>query len=150
MLLVFLLVFTPWNLEDSLFPSLYCERGERKGALFCEGPEAPKSGLGCSPAPGLWSSFEMSKGISQCCVLAPTLFSIYSSLLLKATFGDTMEGGFLHTRRVVQHRPFIPSQRRRPVCRHFALSSAASSLAMRGSTVSSSKYHNNVLSLNTL
>ncbi|XP_047993557.1 uncharacterized protein LOC125231993 [Leguminivora glycinivorella] len=43
-------------------------------------------------------TFEMRRGVRQGCVLAPTLFGIFFSLLLKIAFGDTLQGIHLHTR----------------------------------------------------
>uniref|UniRef100_H2ZZE9 Reverse transcriptase domain-containing protein n=1 Tax=Latimeria chalumnae TaxID=7897 RepID=H2ZZE9_LATCH len=46
-------------------------------------------------------SFKMKSGVKQGCVLAPTLFGIFFSVLLNCTFKD-MEGGvYLHTRKVL-------------------------------------------------
>ena len=42
--------------------------------------------------------FEISSGVKQGCVLAPTLFGIFFALLLKHAFGTSKEGIFLHTR----------------------------------------------------
>ncbi|XP_063386472.1 uncharacterized protein LOC134672159 [Cydia fagiglandana] len=43
-------------------------------------------------------SFVMQRGVRQGCVLAPTLFGIFFSLLLKVAFGNTQQGIHLHTR----------------------------------------------------
>ncbi|XP_063382206.1 uncharacterized protein LOC134668695 [Cydia fagiglandana] len=42
--------------------------------------------------------FEMRRGVRQGCVLAPTLFGIFFSLLLKAAFSNNQQGVHLHTR----------------------------------------------------
>ena len=42
--------------------------------------------------------FPMRSGVKQGCVLAPTLFGIFFSLLLKVAFGQSTEGVHLHTR----------------------------------------------------
>lgn len=42
--------------------------------------------------------FDMRRGVRQGCVLAPTLFGIFFSLLLKAAFEDSVQGVYLHTR----------------------------------------------------
>ena len=42
--------------------------------------------------------FDIRNGVKQGCVLAPTLFGIFFSMLLKHAFGDTKEGVFLRTR----------------------------------------------------
>ena len=42
--------------------------------------------------------FEISSGVKQGCVLAPTLFGIFFALLLKHAFGKSKEGIFIHTR----------------------------------------------------
>ena len=41
--------------------------------------------------------FNIVSGVKQGCVLAPTLFGIFFSLMLKYAFGNTSEGIFLHT-----------------------------------------------------
>lgn len=46
----------------------------------------------------LSESFDICNGVKQGCVLAPTLFGIFFSMLLKHAFGDTNEGVFLRTR----------------------------------------------------
>ena len=46
----------------------------------------------------LSEAFDIRKGVKQGCVLAPTLFGIFFSLLLKHAFGDLNEGVFLRTR----------------------------------------------------
>ena len=43
-------------------------------------------------------SFPISNGVKQGCVLAPTLFGIFFSLLLRHAFGSSEDGIFLHTR----------------------------------------------------
>ena len=42
--------------------------------------------------------FDIRNGVKQGCVLAPTLFGIFFSMLLKHAFGDVKEGIFLRTR----------------------------------------------------
>ena len=42
--------------------------------------------------------FNISSGVKQGCVLAPTLFGIFFALLLKHAFGTSKEGIYLHTR----------------------------------------------------
>ena len=42
--------------------------------------------------------FRILNGVKQGCVLAPTLFGIFFSLLLKQAFGTAEEGIYLHTR----------------------------------------------------
>ena len=42
--------------------------------------------------------FDICNGVKQGCVLAPTLFGIFFSMLLKHAFGDANEGIFLRTR----------------------------------------------------
>ena len=42
--------------------------------------------------------FKLCTGVKQGCVLAPTLFGIFFSMLLKHAFGNTNEGVYLHTR----------------------------------------------------
>ena len=42
--------------------------------------------------------FNISNGVKQGCVLAPTLFGIFFALLLKPAFGTSKEGIYLHTR----------------------------------------------------
>ena len=42
--------------------------------------------------------FNVKNGVKQGCVLAPTLFGIYFSLLLKHAFGTSTEGVYMHTR----------------------------------------------------
>ena len=42
--------------------------------------------------------FEVRSGVKQGCVLAPTLFGIFFSRLLKFAHGDQNEGVYLHTR----------------------------------------------------
>ena len=43
-------------------------------------------------------SFPISNGVKQGCVLAPTLFGIFFSLLLRHAFGSSDDGVYLHTR----------------------------------------------------
>ena len=43
-------------------------------------------------------AFNIKSGVKQGCVLAPTLFGIFFSMLLKYAFSNTREGIFLHTR----------------------------------------------------
>ena len=43
-------------------------------------------------------SFPISNGVKQGCVLAPTLFGIFFSLLLRHAFGSSEDGIFIHTR----------------------------------------------------
>ena len=43
-------------------------------------------------------SFEIKSGVKQGCVLAPTLFGIFFSMLLKRAFGSSSLGIKLHTR----------------------------------------------------
>ena len=42
--------------------------------------------------------FTIRSGVKQGCVLAPTLFGIFFSMLLKHAFGSSTEGVYLHTR----------------------------------------------------
>ena len=42
--------------------------------------------------------FPINNGVKQGCVLAPTLFGIFFSLVLKHAFGNSLEGVFLRTR----------------------------------------------------
>ena len=42
--------------------------------------------------------FTIRSGVKQGCVLAPTLFGIFFSILLKHAFGSSTEGVYLHTR----------------------------------------------------
>ena len=42
--------------------------------------------------------FTIKSGVKQGCVLAPTLFGIFFSLMLKFAFGESEEGIYLHTR----------------------------------------------------
>ena len=42
--------------------------------------------------------FNIKSGVKQGCVLAPTLFGIFFSLLLKHAFGTSTEGVYMHTR----------------------------------------------------
>ena len=42
--------------------------------------------------------FDVKSGVKQGCVLAPTLFSIFFSMVLKHAFGTSTEGVYLHTR----------------------------------------------------
>ena len=42
--------------------------------------------------------FDIKSGVKQGCVLAPTLFGIFFSQLLKHAFGTATEGLYLHTR----------------------------------------------------
>lgn len=48
---------------------------------------------GCTSEP-----FNICRGVKQGCVLAPTLFGIFFSLLLRQAFGTSTEGVYLHTR----------------------------------------------------
>lgn len=43
-------------------------------------------------------AFKVSSGVKQGCVLAPTLFGIFFSMLLQYAFKDCTEGIFVHTR----------------------------------------------------
>ena len=43
-------------------------------------------------------AFNIVSGVKQACVLAPTLFGIFFSLMLMYTFGRASEGIYLHTR----------------------------------------------------
>jgi hypothetical protein len=43
-------------------------------------------------------AFDIRNGVKQGCVLAPTLFGIFFSMVLKHAFGTSNEGVFLHTR----------------------------------------------------
>ena len=43
-------------------------------------------------------SFPIFNGVKQGCVLAPTLFGIFFSLLLRHAFGSSEDGVFIHTR----------------------------------------------------
>ncbi len=48
---------------------------------------------------GLYSeAFLIQSGVKQGCVLAPTLFSIFFSLLLRHAFSQSEDGVFIHTR----------------------------------------------------
>ncbi|CAG4989602.1 unnamed protein product [Colias eurytheme] len=47
---------------------------------------------------GTSEPFKVCRGVRQGCVLAPTLFGIYSSLMLRAAFSDDHQGVHLHTR----------------------------------------------------
>lgn len=42
--------------------------------------------------------FDMRRGVRQGCVLAPTVFGIFFSLIMKVAFGDDVQGVHLHTR----------------------------------------------------
>ena len=42
--------------------------------------------------------FDIRSGVKQGCVLAPTLFGIFFSMLLKHAFGEATEGIYLHSR----------------------------------------------------
>lgn len=42
--------------------------------------------------------FNIKSGVKQGCVIAPTLFGIFFSLLLKHAFGTSTEGVYMHTR----------------------------------------------------
>ena len=42
--------------------------------------------------------FNIKSGVKQGCVLAPTLFGTFFSLLLKHSFGASTEGVYMHTR----------------------------------------------------
>ena len=42
--------------------------------------------------------FKILNGVKQGCVLAPTLFGVFFSLILKHAFGTTEESIYLHTR----------------------------------------------------
>ena len=44
------------------------------------------------------SPFPINNGVKQGCVLAPTLFGIFFSMLLRSAFKDSSEGVYLHTR----------------------------------------------------
>ena len=44
--------------------------------------------------------FDIGSGVKQGCVLAPTLFGIFCSMLLKHAFGEATEGIYLHARLV--------------------------------------------------
>ena len=43
-------------------------------------------------------SFSIKNGVKQGCVLAPTLFGIFFSLLLKYAFDDSEDGVYIHSR----------------------------------------------------
>ena len=43
-------------------------------------------------------AFSIKSGVKQGCVLAPTLFGIFFSMLLSYAFKNTTEGVYLHTR----------------------------------------------------
>ena len=43
-------------------------------------------------------AFPVSSGVKQGCVLAPTLFGIFFSMLLQHAFNDCSEGVYIHTR----------------------------------------------------
>ena len=51
-------------------------------------------------AGGFSDSFEVKSGVKQGCVLAPTLFGIFFSMVLKHAFGCLTTGIKLHTRTV--------------------------------------------------
>ena len=42
--------------------------------------------------------FKIDSGVKQCCVLTPTLFGIFFSLMLTYAFGTASDGIYLHTR----------------------------------------------------
>ena len=44
------------------------------------------------------SAFDITSGVKQGCVLAPTLFGIFFSVMLKQAFGQSSEGVYLHSR----------------------------------------------------
>ncbi|XP_073965599.1 uncharacterized protein [Choristoneura fumiferana] len=60
---------------------------------FHEGMEATVLHNGDTSAP-----FAVRRGVRQGCVLAPTLFGIFFSVLLKVAFGEEQQGIHLHTR----------------------------------------------------
>ncbi|XP_061707843.1 uncharacterized protein LOC133518227 [Cydia pomonella] len=60
---------------------------------FHEGMEATILHNGETSAP-----FDVRRGVRQGCVLAPTLFGIFFSVLLKVAFGDDLQGVHLYTR----------------------------------------------------
>ena len=43
-------------------------------------------------------AFDITSGVKQGCVLAPTLFGIFFSVMLRHAFGGSSEGIYLHTR----------------------------------------------------
>ena len=46
----------------------------------------------------MFEPFNIKSGVKQGCVLAPTLFAIFFSLLIKHAFGTSTEGVYMHTR----------------------------------------------------
>ena len=63
--------------------------------------------------------FEICSGVKQGCVLAPILFGIFFSILLKQAFGSSTEGIYLRTRsdgKLFNHSRFRAKTKTRTVC----------------------------------
>ena len=63
--------------------------------------EALHTGMKANVAMGgsVSSDFDVSNGVKQGCVLAPTLFSLYLSAMLEVAFRDIQEGVYIQTRK---------------------------------------------------